>query len=43
MLSENHRKIFADFHTSVEAEGVLDQKTAHMIKVAAAMALGCYP
>jgi len=43
MLSENQRKIFADFHISVEAEGILDEKTSHMIKVAAAMALGCYP
>ena len=43
MLSENQRKIFADFHESVEAEGILDKKTSHMIKVAAAMAFGCYP
>jgi alkylhydroperoxidase/carboxymuconolactone decarboxylase family protein YurZ len=43
MLSENQRKIFAEFHKSVEAEGVLDEKTSHMIKLAAAMALGCYP
>jgi alkylhydroperoxidase/carboxymuconolactone decarboxylase family protein YurZ len=43
MLSENQRKIFADFHKSVEAEGVLDEKTSHMIKLAAAMSLGCYP
>lgn len=43
MLSENQQKIFADFHISVEAEGILDAKTSHMIKLAAAMALGCYP
>jgi alkylhydroperoxidase/carboxymuconolactone decarboxylase family protein YurZ len=43
MLSENQRKIFADFHKSVDAEGTLDEKTSHMIKVAAAMAFGCYP
>ena len=43
MLSENQRKIFADFHESVEAEGILDEKTSHMIKVAAAMAFACYP
>jgi alkylhydroperoxidase/carboxymuconolactone decarboxylase family protein YurZ len=43
MLSESQRKIFADFHESVEAEGNLDKKTSHLIKVAAAMALGCYP
>ena len=43
MLSENQRNIFADFHKSVEAEGALDEKTSHMIKVAAAMAFGCYP
>ena len=43
MLSENQRKIFADFHNSVDAEGTLDEKTSHMIKVAAAMAFGCYP
>ena len=43
MLSENQRKIFGDFHTSVEAEGALDEKTSHMIKMAAAIAFGCYP
>ena len=43
MLSENQRKIFADFHKSVEDEGIFDEKTSHMIKVAAAMAFGCYP
>jgi alkylhydroperoxidase/carboxymuconolactone decarboxylase family protein YurZ len=43
MLSENQRKIFADFHKSIEAEGVLDEKTSHLIKIASAMALGCYP
>jgi alkylhydroperoxidase/carboxymuconolactone decarboxylase family protein YurZ len=43
MLSENQRKIFAEFHKSVEVERVLDEKTSHLIKVAAAMAFGCYP
>ncbi len=43
MLSANQRKLFADFHNAVEAEGILGEKTSHMIKVAAAMALGCYP
>jgi alkylhydroperoxidase/carboxymuconolactone decarboxylase family protein YurZ len=43
MLSENQRKMFADFHKSVEAEGTLDEKTSHMIKMAAAIAFGCYP
>jgi len=43
MLSESQPKLFADFHESVEAEGILDEKTAHMIKVAAAMAFACYP
>lgn len=43
MLSENQQKKFADFHKSVAAEGVLDEKTSHLIKLAAAMALGCYP
>ena len=43
MLSENQRKIFSGFHKSAEAEGTLDEKTSHMIKVAAAMAFGCYP
>jgi alkylhydroperoxidase/carboxymuconolactone decarboxylase family protein YurZ len=43
VLSENQRKIFADFHNLVDAEGTLDEKTSHMIKVAAAMAFGCYP
>ena len=43
MLSENQRKIFAEFHKSVEVERVLDEKTSHFIKVAAAMAFGCYP
>jgi hypothetical protein len=43
MLSENQRKIFADFHKSVEVEGILNEKTSHMIKMAAAIAFGCYP
>ena len=43
MLSENQRKIFADFLKSVEAAGILDEKTSHMIKVSAGMAFGCYP
>ncbi len=43
MLSENQRKKFADFHNSVQTEGALDEKTSHMIKLAVAMALGCYP
>jgi hypothetical protein len=43
MLSENQRKIFADFHKTVEAEGILNEKTSHMIKMAAAIAFGCYP
>ena len=43
MLSENQREIFADFHKSVDADGTLDEKTSHMIKVAVAMAFGCYP
>jgi alkylhydroperoxidase/carboxymuconolactone decarboxylase family protein YurZ len=43
MLSEKQRKIFADFHTSVEVERMLDEKTSHLIKLSAAMAFGCYP
>jgi len=43
MLSKNQRKIFAEFHKLVEFERVLDEKTSHLIKVAAAMAFGCYP
>lgn len=42
-MSEKQRKIFAGFHKSVEAEGIIDEKTSHMIKIAAAMAFGCYP
>ena len=43
MLSENQRKLFADFHNSVDTEETLDEKTSHMIKVAVAMAFACYP
>ncbi len=43
MLSENQRRLFADFRKSVMAEGILDEKTSHLIKVAAAMAFGCDP
>jgi hypothetical protein len=43
MLSENQRKLFADFHKSVEAEGILDEKASHLIKIAAAMPFACYP
>jgi len=37
MLSENQQKIFSNFHKSVEAEGILDERTSHLIKVAACM------
>jgi len=43
MLSENQRRLFAEFHKSIEAEGIFDEKPSHLIKVAAAMAFGCYP
>lgn len=43
MLTEKQRNLFADFHRAVETEGTLDQKTSHLIKIAAAMAFGCYP
>ena len=43
MLSANQKKLFADFHKSIESEKILDDKTSHLIKIAAAMALGCYP
>jgi alkylhydroperoxidase/carboxymuconolactone decarboxylase family protein YurZ len=43
MLSENQRGLFAEFHKSIEAEGILDEKTSHLIKITAAMAFGCYP
>lgn len=43
MLSESQKKAFADFHKSTQLEEILGAKTAHMIKIAAAMAFGCYP
>jgi len=43
MLSENQQRLFAEFHKSIEGEWILDGKTSHLIKVAAAMAFGCYP
>lgn len=43
MLSENQKKAFADFHKSPQLEAILGAKTAHMVKIAAAMAFGCYP
>ena len=43
MLTDDQRKQMADFQQSVNAEGTLDEKTAHLVKVAAAMAIGCYP
>ena len=43
MLSENQQRLFDEFHKSIEGEGILDGKTSHLIKVAAAMAFGCYP
>jgi len=43
MLTEDQRKAFVDFHNSPQLEAILGAKTAHMIKIAAAMAYGCYP
>jgi uncharacterized pyridoxamine 5'-phosphate oxidase family protein len=43
MLSENQKKAFADFHKSPQLEAILGEKTAQMVKIAAAMAFGCYP
>ena len=43
MLSENQRKMFSDLNQSAQQEGILDPKTTFMIRVAAAMAFGCYP
>ena len=43
MLSENQKELFASFHYAIENEGILDQKTSHMIKIASAMSFGCSP
>lgn len=43
MLSERQRELFASFHQAIENEGILDQKTSHLIKIAAAMSFGCSP
>ncbi len=43
MLSEKQRELFASFHQAIENEGNLDQKSSHLIKIAAAMAYGCSP
>lgn len=43
MLSDSQKQAFAAFHAAVENEGALDVRERHMVRLAAAAALGCYP
>ena len=43
MLSEGQRKVFFDFNQSAQQEEIIDPKTIFLIRIAAAMAFGCYP
>ncbi|MEW5772107.1 MAG: carboxymuconolactone decarboxylase family protein [Thermodesulfobacteriota bacterium] len=43
MLSDSQKQAFAAFHAAVEGDGALDARERHMVRLAAAVALGCYP
>jgi alkylhydroperoxidase/carboxymuconolactone decarboxylase family protein YurZ len=43
MLSPVTEKLFDDFGATAYGDDALDPKTAHLIKMAAAMSIGCYP
>jgi AhpD family alkylhydroperoxidase len=43
MIPDNLKKSFIDYHKSIVANEILDQKTTFMIEMGAAMAVGCYP
>jgi len=43
MFNESQQKVFGDFANGVHADAALDGKTRHMVKLAVAAALGCYP
>jgi alkylhydroperoxidase/carboxymuconolactone decarboxylase family protein YurZ len=43
MISESQEKAYREFASHAYAPDVLDAKTVHLVKLAAAMAIGCYP
>ncbi len=43
MLNATQKQAFMTFHGAVEADPALDARERHMVRLAAAMALGCYP
>ena len=43
MLPEKQNRAYTAFSTSVRQNDHLDAKTTHLIYLAVAMALGCYP
>ena len=43
MLNEAQKQAAAAFGAAVDKEGTLNARERHMVKLAAAMALGCYP
>jgi hypothetical protein len=43
MLSAELNKVYNDFHDAAFDNPVLDPKTSFMVKMAASMAIGCYP
>ncbi len=43
MFNATQQKVISDFVQGVHADTALDEKTRHMVKLAAAAILGCYP
>jgi len=43
MLPEKQRQTFEAFMASASDNGILDEKTTHMIKLASVLVMGCYP
>ena len=43
MFNETQQQVIRNFVQGVHADEVLDEKTRHMIKLASAAIMGCYP
>jgi alkylhydroperoxidase/carboxymuconolactone decarboxylase family protein YurZ len=43
MLNEKQSRAYQDFLQAMTTDRALDSKTAYLVRIAAAMALGCYP
>ncbi len=42
-LEAKQQKLYEDFYNSTIGDGILDEKTEHLVGLSAAMAIGCEP